>query len=108
MEEKQSAYYFKDLQMEAYLWQFQQVTEIVVLLFSGHIGFVLESKLKNKSNKFLGATIQMIFTTWPHQRKGLFNIHKAPFTILTTHINLLHPSWHEISCCYILLKYIFH
>lgn len=75
MGEKQSAYDFMDLRMEAYLQQFQRVTETVVLLFSGRIGFVLESKWKNKSIKFLGATIQMIFTTWLHQRKGLFNVH---------------------------------
>ena len=36
-----------DLQKEAYPQQFQQATETVVLLFSSHIDFVLESELKN-------------------------------------------------------------
>jgi len=48
-----------DLQKEAYPQQFQQATETVVLLFSSHIDFVLESELKN--SKFLGATLQVIF-----------------------------------------------
>lgn len=49
-----------DLQKEAYPQQFQQATETVVLLFSSHIDFVLESELKN-SKKFLGAPLQVTF-----------------------------------------------
>lgn len=88
------------LQKEAYPRQFQQATETEVLLFSSHIGFVLESELKNR-NKFLGATIRMISTMWPPQSKRLFNshLHQGAVTILTTHISLLcPPSWHVISC----------
>lgn len=43
--------------------------------------------------------------------KGCFNSPsiKLSFTILTTHINLLHSSWHEISYCLSVLEsYIFH
>ena len=79
---KQRSYCFMDLQKEAYPQQFQQATEIVVLLFSSHIDFVLESELKN-SNKFLGATLQVTFGLLfdPPQGKSLFNshLHKALF-----------------------------
>lgn len=100
-----------DLQKEAYPQQFQQATEIVVLLFSSHIDFVLESELKH-SNKFLGATLQVTFGLLfdhPRVRASLIPTSTKPsFTIITTHINL-HSSWCVISYCLTLSEdYIFH
>lgn len=105
-----------DLQKEAYPQQFQQATEIVVLLFSSHTGFVLESEMKNK---FLGATMHMTFTfsfpkgllfDHPRGRASIIPTYRKPScSILTTHVNFLHFFWHVISCCLILLEnYIFH
>lgn len=112
------SYCFMDLQKEAYPQQFQQATEIVVLLFSSHIGFVLESELKN-NNMFLGASMQMTFTfsfpkgmlfDQPRIRASLIPTSMQPsFTTLTTHTNLLHAYSHVICHRLTLLEnHIFH
>lgn len=78
--QNQRSYCFMDLQKVVYPQQFQQAIEIVVLLFSSHTGFVLESELKY-SNKFLGATMQMTFTfSFP---TGLLSDHPEPLSFLS-------------------------
>ena len=105
VDQNQRSYCFTDLQKEVYPQQFQQAIETVVLLFSSHIGFVLESELKY-NNKFLGAAMQMTLTLFSHRlaiwppRASVIPVSTKPsLTIPTTHIRLLHSSQCVISYC---------